>query len=80
MWMMMMTMMGNMMQTSPNTNSSSDNNNDQKKKSRRQRKGMISMFQIKHRVHILHLYLMMAGSDLEFDLSPHFIPCSCTTR
>ena len=40
---------------------------------------MISMFQIKHRVHILHLYLTMACSDLEFDLSQHFIPCSCTT-
>ena len=38
------------------------------------------MFQIKHRVHILHLYLMMACRDLEFDLSQHFVPCSCTTR
>ena len=40
------------------------------------------MFQIKHQVHILYLYLMMActPSDLEFDLSQHFIPCSCTTR
>ena len=51
-----------------------------KKKSRRQRKEMIGMFQIKQIVHILHLYLVMVCSDLEFDLSQHFVPCSCTTR
>ena len=38
------------------------------------------MFQIKQQVHILHLYLTMACSDLELDLSQHFVPCSCTTR
>ena len=76
----MMAMMGNMTQTSPNTNSSSNNNNDQKRKAEDKEKEIISMFQIKHQVHILHLYLTMACIDLEFDLSQHFIPCSCTTR
>ena len=38
------------------------------------------MFHIKHRVHISHLYLMMACSDLESDLSQHFVPYSCTIR